>query len=151
MTVRSERGVPVGIENDEITGGARTVSHQDGQIEFDSQKPQQVSALPGTWANVDGRMGVVMVAGAGMAYAQASDYSRGISVRSDILYGSYSERPRRFRAGEEVAHRLAIFFVEVTAKETRHLAQSWRIEKKSGGDVLRFKQPGGKDAEVPLL
>jgi hypothetical protein len=151
VTLRNERGVPVGIENDEITGGARIVSYQDGQTEFDSQKPREASPLSGTWADVDGRMGVVMVAGAGIAYAQASDYSRGISVRSDILYGSYSDRPRRFKAGEEVAHRMAIFFVEVTAQEMRDLAQFWRIEAKPGGQVLRFKQPGGKDAEVPLL
>jgi hypothetical protein len=151
VTVRSERGAPVGIENDEITGGTRMVSHQDGQHAFDSRKPQQPFTLPGTWANVDGRLGVVMAAGAGLAYAQAFDYSRGISVRSDILYGSYSDRRRRFKAGEEVAHRLAIFFVEVAARETRDLAQSWRIETKPGGQVLRFKQPGGKDAEVPLL
>jgi hypothetical protein len=151
VTVRNERGVPVGIENDEITGGTRTVSHQDGQNEFDTQKPQLAFTLPGAWANVDGRMGVVIVAGKGMVYAQASDYSRGISVRSDILYGSRSDRPRRFKAGEEVAHRLAIFFVEVTARETRDLAQSSRIETTSGGQVLRFKQPGGKDAQVPLL
>jgi hypothetical protein len=151
VAVRSERGVPLGIENDEITGGTRMVSHQGGRIEFDSRKPQPAYALPGTWANIDDRMAVVVAAGSGMAYAQASDYSRGISVRSDILYGSFSDSMRRFQAGEEVAHRLAIFFVEVTAKEARDLSQSWKIEIKPGGRVLRFKQPGGKDAEVPLL
>jgi hypothetical protein len=151
VTVRSERGVPVGVENDEITGGTRLVSHRDGKIEFDAQKPQQPFALPATWANIDGRMGVVMVAGSGLAYAQSSGYSPGISVRSDILYGSFSDHARQFKAGEEVAHRIAILLVEVTSKETQALAQSWKIEKKSGGHVLHFKQPGGKDAEVPLL
>jgi hypothetical protein len=72
-------------------------------------------------------------------------------VRSDILYGSCYDHPRQFKAGEEVAHRIVIFFVEVTPKETLALAQSWRIHTKPGGQVLHFKQAGGKNAEVPLL
>ncbi len=59
VTVRSERGVPVGIENDWLTGGTRLVSDEDGQIKFDWQKPRPSVALPGSWANVDGRLGVI--------------------------------------------------------------------------------------------
>jgi hypothetical protein len=152
VTVRSERGVPIGIENDEITGGARIVSSQDSKREFNFQIPRQPVTLPASWANVDGRIGVVMVAGAGMAYVQASGYSPGISVRSDILYGSCSDRTRQFQAGEEVAHRIVIFSLEITPEETLTLAQSWKLESKRGGQVvLHFRQADGKDAEVPLL
>lgn len=151
VTVRSELGVPVGIENDWLNGGTRLVSDEDGQIKFDWQKPQRPVALPGSWANVDGRLGVIMLDGAGMAYAQASGYSRGISVYTDILYGSYSDRPRRFEAGDEVAHRVEIFFTEVTPKETAALAKSCRIATTPNGPVLHFKQPGGKPGEVPLF
>jgi hypothetical protein len=151
ITVRREMGVPVGIENDQITGGMRVVSDQGGQTIFDWQKPRQPIALSGSWCNVDGRLGVVMVAGAGMAYAQSSGYARGISVCSDVLYGSCSDRPRQFKAGEAVARRVAVFFVEVAAKEMSLLAQSCRIDAKPGGQVLHFKQAGGKVAEVPLL
>jgi hypothetical protein len=91
-----------------------------------------------------------MVAGAGLAYAQASGYSPGISVCEDILYGSYSEHSRQFEAGEEVAHRTAVLFVEVTPKETMALARACRIEAKPGGSLLHFRQAGGKVAEVPL-
>jgi hypothetical protein len=49
VTVRSERGVPVGIENDEITGGRRVVSHRGGEMEFDWQKPERRVALAGPW------------------------------------------------------------------------------------------------------
>ena len=151
VTVRSERGVPVGIENGEITGGTRVVSSEDRPIKFDWQKPREPVALPASWANVDSRLGVVMIAGAGMTYAQAAAYSPGISVRSDILYGSFSNDIRQFKAGEEVAHRVVIFSVEVTPQETSALAQSCRIETKRGGQVLRFKEAGGKEVEVPLL
>ena len=151
VTVQSERGLPWGIENDKITGGTRIVSYHDGKIIFDWQKPRQPVGLSGSWVNVDGRLGVIMVAGAGMAYAQASGYSPGISVCSDILYGSCSDHPKQFKMGEEVAHRIAVVFAEVTPKETETLARSCKIEVKSGRQALRFKPPGGKVAEVPLL
>jgi hypothetical protein len=151
VTVRAERGVPVGIENDQISGGLRVVSDQDGQIFFDWPNPRPPVALWGSWGNVGGRLGVVMMAGAGMAYAQASGYSPGISVCADVLYGSYSDHPKEFKTGEEVAHRVAVLFAEVAPKDMPALARSCRIETKPGGaQVLHFKQPGGGDAQVPL-
>jgi hypothetical protein len=41
--------------------------------------------------------------------------------------------------------------VEVARQEISVLAQSCKVEKKPEGEVLHFKQAGGKDAEVPLL
>jgi hypothetical protein len=151
VTVRAEKGVPVGIENDEITGGTRVVNTQDGRQTFDWQKPKKLAPLPGSWANVDGRLGVIVVAGAGMAYAQAAGYSPGISVCADILYAASSDHPKQFRAGEEVARRVVVFLVEAGPKETSSLARSCKIDEKSGSHVLRFKQLGGKLVEVPLL
>jgi hypothetical protein len=151
VTVRAEKGMPVGIENDQISGGLRVVSDQDGQTIFDWPNFRSPQALSGSWGNVDGRLGLVMVAGAGMTYVQTSEYAPGISVCADSLYGSYSDHPRQFKAGEEVARRVGVLSVEVAPKETLALAQSCKIETKSGGSVLHFKQPGGKDAEVPLF
>lgn len=151
ITVQSERGLPIGIENDSWSGGTRLISGQRDKIKFDWQKPQPPIVLPGSWANVDGRLGVIMLDGSGMAYAQASGYSRGISVYTDILYGSYSNQPRQFKAGDEVAHRVGVFVVEVTPKETASLAKSCKIEATPNGRVLHFKQPDGTAAEVPLL
>lgn len=151
VTVQSEHGLPIDIENDSLTGGTRLVSHADGKMEFNWQKPQPPVGLPGSWANVDGRLGVIMLAGAGMAYAQASKYSPGISVYTDVLYGSWSNHPRQFKAGDEVAHRVGVFFVEVTPKETASLTKSCRLETTPIGQVLHFKQPDGKVAEVPLF
>jgi hypothetical protein len=68
-----------------------------------------------------------------------------------MLYGSYFDHPRQFKTGDEVAHRVAVFYVEVSPKETATLAKSCRIEAKPGGPVLHFKQADGKAAEVPLL
>lgn len=151
VSVRGERGVPIGIENDSLTGGTQVVSNESGQIKFDWEKPQKLVALPGSWANVEGRLGAVMLSGAGMAYAQASAYSRGSSIYTDILYGSYSDQPRQFKAGDEVAHRVEIFFTEVTPQETSTLAKSCRIETTPGGKELHFQQPNGKTSQVPLF
>ena len=151
VTVNVERGVPTGIENDEFTGRSRIVSDQDGHKKYDWRQSDHPILISGTWANIDGRLGVVMLAGSGIAYQQGSGYSPGISVCSDILYGSFSDQPRAFKAGEEVAHRVAVFFVEATAEETSALAKDCRIETKPGGSVLHLKQPNGKETEVPLL
>lgn len=150
VAVTGERGAPIGIENDEITGGVRTVSSQEGQTRFNSRQSDQTVALAGPWANVDDRMGVVMLAGSGLAYKPASGYSPGISVCSDILYGSFSDQSRRFKAGDEVARRVVIYFAEATALETSALAKSCKIETTPGGQLLRFKQPDGNDIRVPL-
>lgn len=150
VVVKEERGVPVGIENDEITGSARVVTHRDGQNKFDWHQPQPAVALSGSWANVDGRLGVIVLGGSGITYKQAAGYSRGISVRSDILYGSFSSQSRPFKAGQEIAHRMAIFFVEVSPEETAALSQSCGIESTPAGQVLHFKQPDGKDRRVSL-
>jgi hypothetical protein len=102
IPVARVRGIPMGIENDQITGGRRVVFDKSGQKIYEMEKPRQLASSPGTWVNVDGRLGVVMVKGTGMAYAQASGYSPGISVCADLLYGSYSDQSRKFKAGEEV-------------------------------------------------
>jgi hypothetical protein len=81
VTANGERGVPVGIENDEIAGGRRIVSDQNGahRIEWhptnrDGRKLNPAIVLSGSWANVDDRLGVVMLAGSGIVDQQASGY-----------------------------------------------------------------------------
>jgi hypothetical protein len=151
VTVLNEWGVPIGIENDGITGGTRLISSRDGQMICDWQKPRQPVRLSGSWVNVDSRLGVVTLAGAGIAYSQASEYSQGISVYSDVLYGSCSDRTRQLKMGEEVAHRIVVLFVEATAEETFALTKSCRIEENPGDRKLHLKQPSGEDIEIPLL
>jgi hypothetical protein len=151
VTLSRELGVPVGIENDEVTGGKRVVYHQDGKTTFDWQTPQKPLPLPGSWANVDGRLGVVMDVGSGLSYHQAAGYDPHTAVCPDILYGSFSDRPQHFKTGDQIAHRIVLFFVEVTPKATSTLSRSFTITERSGAQVLRLKLPEGGHAEVPLL
>lgn len=141
VTITAERGVPFGIENDEITGGRRVLTSAEGRIAFDWQRSQDPVRISGSWVNVDGRLGLVVVGGRGIAYVQAKGYTPGISICSDIVYGSFSDQPRRFHPGEEVAHRLVVFAVEITADQTKNLAKSCGTETKSEAQVLRFKAP----------
>jgi hypothetical protein len=151
VSMSRELGVPVGIENDEVTGGKRVVYHRDGKTIFDWKKPQQPVALPGSWANVDGRLGLVMAAGSGLSYHQAAGYDPHTAVCPDVLYGSFSDRPQHFKAGEQVAQRIVLFFVEVTPRTTSSLSRSFSTAEWSGTQVLRLKLPEGGHAEVPLL
>lgn len=151
VTVSTEHGVPIGIENDKVTGGTRELFWQDGHAIFDYKKPQKPLALSGSWANVDGRLGVVMAVGGNLSYNQAKSYQGGISICEDILYGSYSTQPKHFKKGDEVAHRVAIVFLETSSKETKAAAKTVKIEELSGSRMLHFKSPGAGESEVSLL
>jgi hypothetical protein len=146
VSVTRELGVPFGIENDRLSGGKRTLYHEDGTMIFDWEKPQPPVAIPGRWANVDGRLGVVTVAGSGMTYSQAAGYNAQ-AVCADILYGSFSDQPCSYKAGDEVANRTVIFVTWATPEETSALAESSRIE--DGHLHLRLPEVG--DGEVGLL
>lgn len=152
VTIKGERGLPIGIENDEITGGSRTVSGSTAETRFDwKQRQRDTVPVSGSWANVDGRMGVIAIAGAGIAYKQAGGYSPGISVCTDVLYGSYSDQVRHFKAGDKVARRLALFVVEVTPQETAAIARSCKVEGTATAPVLHFTDADGAQTTVPLL
>jgi hypothetical protein len=151
ITVSRELGVPFGVENDEVTGGKRVVYDGGRQRTFIWQQPQPAVALPGNWANVDGRLGVVMAAGSGLSYEQASAYDPHSAVCADILYGSFRDQQQRFKAGDQVARRIVVFFTEVTPKKTAALAASVKVEEGPQSRVLHFKLPEGGRADVPLL
>jgi hypothetical protein len=151
VSLSRELGVPVGIENDEITGGKRVVYYRDGQTTFGWKTPRKPLALPGSWVNVDGRLGVVMVLGSGLSYHQAAGYDPHIAVCPDILYGSFSDRPQHFKTGEDVAQRIVLFFVEVTPKATSTLSRSFSLMEKADTQLLCIKLPEGGQTEVPLL
>ena len=151
VTMSRELGIPVGIENDKVTGGQRVVYHRDGQKTFTWQQPQAAFAVPGTWANVDGRLGVVMARGSGMTYQQASGYDPHTAVCADVLYGSFLQRPQQCKAGDQVARRIVVFFTEVSPERTAALAVSVNVEEGPNDRVLRLKLPEGGQAAVPLL
>ncbi len=145
VTVGQELGVPVGIENDEFTGDRRTLYHQGGSQVILGPETESLIRIPGRWANVDGRLGVVMALGSGLAYQDVARYNRD-GAREDFLYGSFSDERKEFKAGEQVARRVVVFFVETSPEETARLAEKVRIE----GRVLRLTLPEGREYQVGL-
>ena len=150
VTIERERGVPLGIENDEVTGDKRLASYETGRAVFERKTPARPLAISGSWANVDGRLGIVVAAGRGISYEHATNYAPGISVCTDVLYGSSSVGARHFKAGDKVARRIVVALVEVTPKETAALARSVKIESQVGGQFLRFKLLEGDHVKIPL-
>jgi hypothetical protein len=150
VTISKELGVPLGIENDQISGGTRTIYFENGKTLFDWQTPKSTSAIPGSWANVDGRLGIIVLEGSGISYTQAKSYSRGISVYSDVLNASYSEQSRHCNTGETVARRIVLLLTEISPEQTAALAQSLRIEKSGSEKVLHFNLPEGRQTRISL-
>jgi hypothetical protein len=144
VTIAQELGVPVGIENDEFTGDRRTLYHQAGSQVAIGPETDALIRIPGKWANVDGRLGIVQVIGSGLAYRDVPKYNRD-GGREDFLYGSYSDTQRQFKVGEEVARRVVVFFVETSPAETARLSEAARIEKTPSGSVLHLALPEGRE------
>jgi hypothetical protein len=151
ITVRAERGLPIGIENDQITGNTRTLTDATGQTTFTFGKVTPAKAISGNWANVGGRLGMVTIDGAGMAYFQGTGYLPGICVCADTLYGSYNTNSRAFKPGEVVAHRIAVVCVETSPKETAALAKSCLVKMQPGSETLEFTQPDGTKGQASLF
>lgn len=149
VTVTREHGLPVGIQNDEYTGNARTLYHQSGSKTIVGLGTEELRRVPGNWANVDGRLGVVVVSGSGIAYQDVKTYNRDGALQ-DTLFGSFSDAPRSVKAGEEAARRIAVMFTDVSAGETARLAREIRVEKTPTGSILRLVLPEGGERRVAL-
>jgi hypothetical protein len=90
---------------------------------------------------------MVAIQGEGMNYQPATALTRGISVRTDLLYGSFHEGKQAFKRGQEVCRRIAVCYVNVTPKETSRLAQACKVD----GGRLQVALGGGGAAEIPIL
>jgi hypothetical protein len=150
ISLKRELGAPIGIENDELSGGQRVIYHKDGKTILNWRDAKGSFTIPGKWVNVDGRLGVMAVKGSGMTYSHDDRYNNQ-GVCTDILYGSFSDQPKDLNAQEDVARRVVILFVEVTPEETATLMESIKLESRSEGDVLRIILPEGGAVDVPLL
>jgi hypothetical protein len=143
VTITKELGVPLGIENDQISGGRRIMYHDNGKIVFDWQNPKPSTTVPGSWANVDGRLGIIVIEGSGISYSQAKSYTSGISVYTDTLNASYLDQSRHFNTGETVARRVVLLLTENSPEQTATLARSIRIEDSGQEKGLYFNLPEG--------
>lgn len=150
VCIAQELGVPIGIENDEFTGDRRMLYHQDGSQVVMGPDTDSLIRISGKWANVDGRLGILQVVGSGLAYRDVPKYNRD-GAREDCLYASYSDKRREFRAGEEIARRVVVFFVETSPAQTARLSEAARIERTPSGSMLHLGFPDGTQCQTRLL
>jgi hypothetical protein len=150
VTITKELGIPLGIENDQISGGNRTIYYDNGKTLFDWQNPKPSTTVSGSWANVDGRLGIIVIEGSGIGYTLAKSYSSGISVQTDTLNASYSDQSRHFNTGETVARRVVLLLTEISPEQTAALAHSIRIEKSGPEKLLNFNLPEGGQTRISL-
>jgi len=124
--------------------------HDNGKIVFDWQNPKPSTTVPGSWANVDGRLGIIVIEGSGISYSQAKSYTSGISVYTDTLNASYLDQSRHFNTGETVARRVVLLLTENSPEQTATLARSIRIEDSGQEKGLYFNLPEGGQTRVSL-
>ncbi len=151
VTITNELGIPIGIENDEFTGGKRTLSAGMGKTVLDFKDPRPANTVPGSWVNIDGRLGVVLITGGSLCYRPATNYASGISVYTDTLFASsVLDQPKRCKAGEDVTRRIAILCTEISPKETAQLVKQIKVNSTPNGPVLSFTGPKGEKVTLRL-
>jgi len=141
VRIEQEIGCPVGIQNDELTGDRRTLSYQGGSQIVTGPNTDQTIRIPGEWANVDGRLGVIAPNG-GLVYRDMPKYNRN-GAREDFLYGSFSAEPQEYKAGDVVAQRAVVFLTETSPNDTAGIAERVRIEETERGIRLDLNLPDG--------
>lgn len=121
VTVTGERGLVAGISMDEFTSLHRTVAFGG-----EGTKPlkkvvdgKRLLSSEGTWANVDGQVGLVTRSSCDrMAFGDRSDNK---SIMTAKLYGAFSDVPRQFQAGDCIGNRVAVFYTGISPKITAML------------------------------
>lgn len=146
VKVLQEAGVPFGIENDEFTGNRRTLFYEAGSRTITGPDTEETITIPGRWANVDGRLGVVSALGSGLTYLDVAKYNRD-GAREDFLYASYSSEARGHGADDVVARRAVVAYLETSPQRTAELASAVRIEN----EVLVVPLPEGGEYRMALV
>ncbi len=147
-TVTEERGLLLGIENDDVSGNRRQLASASGQVTVTGGQGQDLP-LTGRWVNVDGRLGLVSAFDAPLLYRAAGKSNRA-GAREDFLMGSYRAGTRTFAAGDTVAVRAGLVLPDASAAETAQLAAQMTADNAAGAVTLHFAAPDGKTHMVLL-
>ncbi|HEY3413522.1 MAG TPA: hypothetical protein VGM51_10785 [Armatimonadota bacterium] len=147
VVITLERGLPIAIENDDVSGGSRQLTSGPEKTEIKAGLERDVPLI-GNWANVDGRLGLVSLRGS-IVYRAAGKPNRP-GAREDILFGSYDGERRAFKTGDIVSERAGLILLDGTVRETAALAKSARVTQSGGSITLTFKGPDGKHHTLSL-
>ena len=146
VRVVNARGLTIAVENDYLNGNQRQVSAGDWTAVGGEEGDH---ALPGLYANIDGRLGLVSALGDGLLYHSAGKPNRP-GAREDLLIGSHIQGPVSFTAGAVVAERAGMIILDSSAAETAAVAASTRVTRDGDGLILTFTSPNGQGHSLHL-
>ena len=149
VTITEERGLMVGVENDEVSGGKRQIANGGGKYDVAAGSAAD-RILSGNWANVNGRLGLITAPGAPLLYRSVAKTNRA-GAREDFLYGQFqSGTPRPFTQGAVVAERAGLLLPGASSEETARIAASLKVERTADSRILRFMGPDGRAQSLTL-
>ena len=149
VTITQERGLVVGIENDDVSGGnRRIVSEKSDPLTIDAGKAGEY-ALAGNWVSIDDRLSLVVAPDSHLSYRATDKFNRA-GAREDFLYGQFTTEPRSFTAGSTVASRVGLLLPGATAVGTAQIAASLHVEQSPTGRTARFVGPDKKAYTLTL-
>jgi hypothetical protein len=146
-TVTQARGLPVGIQNDAVSGNVVRLYSAGGMKTLHGGDAGDTQ-ISGAWANVDDRLGLVVPGGA-LVYRSAGPPNRP-GAREDILYGALDTRRHGVRPREEVTRRAMILLPNATAAQTAKVAAGTRVDRGDIGTSISFRDVDGKERMVSL-
>jgi hypothetical protein len=148
VIVTEERGLLLGIENDDVSGNQRHLTTGAGEITVPGGQGQD-HALTGNWANVDGRLGLISAFDAPLLYRAVGKPNRA-GAREDYLLGDYHGDTRSFAPGDVVSVRAALVLPDASTQETARLAANIHAERTPEGLTLQFTTPDSKQHVLAL-
>lgn len=147
VTVTQARGLPLGIENDPVSGGTVRLYYAGGDTLRRGGDAGDL-AVPGHWANVKGSLGFI-VPDSRMVYRSVGKPNRP-GAREDILFGALEAKPRSYGRREEVCRRAAIILPNATPAATARVAASTRVDRGDIGTSITFQDMDGRRWMVNL-
>jgi len=122
INIKGERGIPIGIENDELTGECRLLYTSDGKFSILGERSfSEIYKFNGNWINIDNRLGMIVWGSSGIAYQTSGGYNRR-GAKRDLLFGSYSNRDRSFWLNKIINRRGTLILVNYNHKKTREVS-----------------------------
>ena len=121
-TITAERGGLMAISVDEMTKTTRTLYTQVGSRQLDGTT---MTTMNSPWVNIDNTFGITVSHAAAPPQHKAiafGERANNNSVMTAKLYASYSDQSRTVRQGDIVDRRAIVYYSNVTAEETAHLA-----------------------------
>lgn len=120
-TITAEKGGLLAISTDELMKLKRTLYYDGGEsISHKQLDGSAFTTLNSSWVNIDNALGVVS-AGNGKKVA-FGDRGANNSIYTSKLYPMYSNATRSVKAGETVDSRNLVYYSNVTAAETKQMA-----------------------------